>query len=830
MAIIVKRCLYRSSSYVAAVAAMISTAVTAQAQVAPESQSAADPVPAERQVDAQAAQANRPGIANSPASASGEIIVTAQFREQNLQDTPLAITAVSAAMLEARSQTDLSQVARQAPNVSLAPAGQSFGASMIASIRGVGQGDFNPAMEPGVGIYVDDVYYATLTGSVLDLLDLERVEVLRGPQGTLSGRNSIGGAIKLFSKRPTGDNSGYVAATYGSRNRLDIRASGDFGLAEGVDVRLSGVSKRQKGYVERRDFGCDHPAGEDPAVNPANGIPRILPIDSNCVFAREGEIDYSAVRGQLRLRPTSAIDINIIADYTYDDRAATPNVLVPIRSGDGGYISPNIPYSPVIDPLGTGIALDSRFLCGPYCNYSTFSNPGDAQFAPFETNGRFMFEGWGLSGQLEWDLAPRLQLVSITAYRTYTSEFSNDTDLTPLAQHLGLSILDFEFFSQELRLNGSVGANDEVEYTLGGYYSDQESIYTARQEFRDSLLGAFYQKDPVPAESKAVFGHVAWSPISDLTLSAGLRYTDESKTYTFLRLAPDGGPHPVLSALSGARGEYQTERLDYRLNGQYRWSDNIMTYAQVSTGYKGGGINPRPFFAAQALPFGPEELTSYEAGIKTDWFDRAVRVNIAAFISKYKDIQLTMNDCPGLGVPARPCAQPANAGDADVTGFEVETTITPVDGLLIDASLSHLDFDYTRINPAAGGPGNPTGPQFGDTRPFTPSWKWSVGAQYTLDLGLSGSLTPRVDAAYQGDVYTGAANTELGRIDAYTLVNTRLTWRNLDEDLEISAEVTNLFDKYYFVTLGSTSTLSSQFYTGQPGRPREWAVSMKKKF
>src|SRR6478736_1428274 len=146
------------------------------------------------------------------AAADGDtIVVTAQFREQNLQDTPLAITAVNAAMLEARSQTNISEVANQAPSVTLKPQGAAYGPSLGANIRGVGQFDFNPALEPGVGFYVDDVYYATLTGSILDLLDLDRVEVLRGPQGTLSGRNSIGGAVKLYSKKPEGDNSGYVS-------------------------------------------------------------------------------------------------------------------------------------------------------------------------------------------------------------------------------------------------------------------------------------------------------------------------------------------------------------------------------------------------------------------------------------------------------------------------------------------------------------------------------------------------------------------------------------------------------------------------------------------
>ncbi len=156
-----------------------------------------------------------------------EIVVTAQFREQSVQDTPLSITAISGDLLEARSQTSIAEVANQAPNVTLKPQGAAFGPAMGASIRGVGQFDFNPALEPGVGLYVDDVYYATLTGSILDLLDLERVEILRGPQGTLAGNNSIGGAVKLYSRRPTGD-GGSISATYGSRNRVELRAQRRF--------------------------------------------------------------------------------------------------------------------------------------------------------------------------------------------------------------------------------------------------------------------------------------------------------------------------------------------------------------------------------------------------------------------------------------------------------------------------------------------------------------------------------------------------------------------------------------------------------------------------
>jgi iron complex outermembrane receptor protein len=813
-----------------------------------------------------AAAQDAPAQAAPDSGGGDEIYVTAQFREQNLQDTPLAITAVNAEMLEARSQTDISQVANQAPSVTLKPQGAAFGPSLAANIRGVGQYDFNPALEPGVGLYVDDVYYATLTGSIFDLLDLDRVEILRGPQGTLAGRNSIGGAVKLYSQRPEGSNTGSISAAYGSRNRIDLRGSADFNLANGVDARIAGVAKRQDGYVKRLDFGCVYPMGGGdrlPAdapinagaeINPAvGGIPATLPSNSDCVVADEGEVDYMGLRGQLRFRPTDTIDINLTGDYTIDDRWQVGSVLLESYYPNGALASPhfplpaNPPYNNAtapgrdINPYGDGIAYDTRFVCGPYCNFASYTNDPDTTW-PIrdQAAGRIKFEGWGLSGQVDWDIADRLQLVSITAYREYTSNFENDNDTSPLAHSLGYGPLTFEFFSQELRLNGTFGANEEIEYTVGGYYSDQQSVYTSFQGLRGSNL-RFVQSDPVDLESKALFANVGWTPIEPLTINAGIRYTEEDKTYTYSRRGPEGQPAPpALAPLDGLVGEAAAERFDYRIAAQYRWTDEFMTYAQFATGFKGGGVNPRPFFPQQVLPFGPETLQSWEAGFKSDLLDRRVRLNVAAFFSKYKDIQLTLTNCTvqaGAGFGA-PCALPVNAGDAEMKGIEAEATLRPVDGLLIDASAAFLDFDYKEFasfttptgTVSVGGPSNINAPQFGDYPAFTPRWKWSIGAQYEVLLGSAGSLTPRLDVAYQGDIHTNPINRDSNLIDDYVLANARLTWRNENEDLEVALEVTNLFDEYYYLSINDQSTGGQGYTNAQPGRPREWAVSVKKKF
>jgi iron complex outermembrane receptor protein len=756
----------------------------------------------------------------------GEILVTAQFREQRLQDTPLAITAVNSEMLEARSQTNISEITAQAPSVTLKPQGAAFGPSLGASIRGVGQYDFNPALEPGVGLYVDDVYYATLTGAIFDLLDVDRVEVLRGPQGTLAGKNSIGGAVKLYSKRPTGDGSGFISGTYGSRNRIDLRASADIGLTDDLAMRVAGVAKKQEGYVDRLDFGCVNPPGS--ALNPAVGGVQPTATSGNCRVARDGEVDYLAGRAQVRYQPSDRVDINIIADYTHDDRNTAAGVLLFASN----------PTNPNIRGNATAVPYDSRFICGQYCNYGSFYSPAGAWQTPpvagyplLETRGagRTKFNGWGVSGQADIDLTDVLQLQSITSYRQYDLQFTNDDDYSPLAIGNGLSELDYWGFTQELRLNGSLFA-DAVNWTLGAFYLDQRSTYATFQDIRYAPIPLQFQgDDPVNADTKAVFGAVSWEIVENLTFNGGLRYTEEHKDYTFSRRNRDGTLNPFLGALDGVTGEFDGDKIDWRANLQYRFSPAFMAYAQVSTGFKGGGINPRPFNPAQVQPFGPETLTAYEVGFKSDLFDRVVRLNGAAYFSDYKGIQLTLLSCPQFGGPG-PCALPQNAGDAEIKGFELETTIDPGNGLLFDAALSYLDFEYTSINPLAGGPTAPAGVQIGMIPPYTPEWKWAAGIQYEFDLGASGSLTPRADANYQSAIYSNAVNKPSNRIEGYTLVNARLTWRNSDEDLEVALEATNLFDKYYLLTSFDLTGAGAGFVAGQPGRPREWALTVKKTF
>ena len=799
----------------------------------------------------------------APTSDSNEIVVTAQFRAQNLQDTPLAITAVNAATMEAKSQTNLAQVADSAPNVTLKPQGASFGPSVAVSIRGIGAGDFNPAYEPGVGIYIDDVYYPQLTGAAFDLLDLDRVEILRGPQGTLSGRNSEGGSIKMFTKKPSGSGDGYVEATYGSRNRIGLRGGIDFKLTDDLFARFSGVFKHQDGYVKQYDFGCVYPAGGSATftandgstqlVNPAGGIPRVKP-EGSCLVDKLGEVGYQALRGALRYNPSNAIDINVTGEYIHDKHSAAGEVLAATNVIDNS--NTNIGTSAPIYALGRpGVPYDNRFMCGKFCNFSTYSSPaivyqglatppGGQPLLATQNANTSVYDAYNLAANAHFDLSDMFSIDNILAYQHWKSNFGVDDDLSPIPLSGGYNSLTHWNWSEELRVNAKLA--ETANLVVGGYLFKQETDYFSYQDLRYinavipgvGSLGVFplqfTQPDRTPADAKAAFANLNWEIIPGLTFDGGLRYTSESKHYHYFRLNPDGTINAYLDpvgatngagtpgALTGLVAKYKGDKLDWRAALNYRFSPEVMVYASVATGFKGGGTNPRPFYASQAIPFNPESLTSFETGIKTDLFDRRLRFNLTGFYAELTNAQIGVSTCPD---GTTPCAATVNAGDAHEKGVEAELSAHPIDGLSIDGSVSYLDFHYTKLDPAV------TGTTLDDPLAGSPKWKWTLGAQYEIPLGSAGWLTPRFDASYQDKIYTGFKYLgDPQYIGSYTLVNARLTWQNPDKDLSVSLEGTNLFDKYYYVTLFDLRAAGAGLDKAQPGRPREWAVTVKKSF
>lgn len=745
-------------------------------------------------------------LAASPAAAQEQpndesnntIIVTAQFREQTLQSTPLAITAISGTVLEARGQTDIQDIAAQAPNVVLEEGVGQRGGGLIAYIRGIGQYNGAPQYEPGVGTYIDDVYMATMQGALFNLVDVERVEVLRGPQGTLAGKNSVGGAIKLFSKKPQGDGSGYVQLGYGRFDKLEGRAAGDFALADTLFARVNLAASSGGGYVDRIDYAC---------ANPGSGLPQITGNDS-CKLGTQGGRTYVGGRLALRWMPTSAVEVNLSADYT--DDSSDPNAEL-LRVVDPATLA--VAANPLTQV--NGVALTPAFETeGSYVSYATYCNLNAA-------GGAYCFkptaqtDTWGFAGTIDAELAENVAIKSITAYRGYRSDIVTDGDVSPLVITNTNIGYHGNQFSQELRLSASLG--DMVDVTVGGYYLDSHINGDNRVDIQYFGL-SFFNDDDVDATSKAAYAQVEVSPIDRLRLTGGARYTKEKKTYVFFRTSTDGTatPDPILYNTNYA--PYQGDSWDWRANVSYDLTDDVMVYAQYATGFKGGGLNGQPFFADQVYPFGPENITTWEGGLKSQLGGIAT-FNAAIFRSNYKEIQLQAQVCP-VGT-AFPCAGPDNVGSAHMNGFEAELFAEPVDGFNIDGSVSYLDFNYYELSN--------TGVSLDMIAPFTAEWSWSVGAQYRAELNGAGSLTPRIDANYRSSIYTDPVNAPTALIPSRTLVNARLTWMSANEDIEIAAEVRNLTDKYYLANLIDNNAFTGLAYA-YPAPPRTWLVSVKKSF
>jgi iron complex outermembrane recepter protein len=789
--------------------------------------------------------------ASSPAADDGQpdIIVTAQFREQNLQDTPLAITAISGDLLEQRSQTRLSDITAQAPSVQLQPGVAGTGKSMSAFIRGVGQADISPSVEPGVGIYIDDVYFATVTASIFDLVDLDRIEVLRGPQGTLAGMNSEGGSIKLYSKKPTGE-GGYVEGSIGSLNRHDFRASADFALVPGtLFARLSGIYRQRDGYVTRLDYACSHP--NDPDVKA--GRLKSIASTPDCKLGDLGDQDVKAIRGSLRWIANERLELNVIGDYTRDKSQSQPATLLRATTS-ATQRAATLAYQ--------GVAYDNRFVPygpnrgdtvynDPYISYANFYDPGvtwsalNASGAPDKPNGPFIVspvgqvDGWGVSATGDYKINDNLSFKTILGYRIYDSLSGDDNDGSPIVFIQEQQLFKHKQFSSESRLSGSL-MDDTLHFTVGGIYFYQRTRYYNKNDTPFAGFGtasqptfAFINDDFVVLRQEAGFGNLSWDATDKLTFEGGIRYTHEKKDYHFGRFAfnGDGSAYQPLSnpanPLNGRVGTFDGSNTDYRAVAQYRFTPNIMAYAQFATGFKGGGITPRPYFPEQVRGFGPEKVRSYELGYKIDLFDRMLRINSDVYYMDYVGYQGTPQVCIGddgkalPGLPGTPglCGQYVNLGDAKVKGYEVEITLRPMRGLTIESASSYNDFEFKTPDVQTNEI------RAGSSRPGIGKFKWSVGVQYDADLGAIGSLSPRIDL-FHTPGYCGNFNCDpISQVDSYNLVNARLTYRSVDRDWTVSLEATNLFDEFYYI-----NKIVTAYASGQPGRSREVALTVRRNF
>jgi len=818
--------------------------------------------------------AGTPAAAQETSTASTadvqEIVVTARYREENLQTTPLAITALTMDAIEQRNFTSVDDLGLVVPNAFFRPPVSNYGPTQTIGLRGIIQTDFTYSFEPAVGIYIDDVYHGTLTGSSFDLMDLERVEVLRGPQGTLFGKNSLGGSIRLISRKPQGDGTASVEATYGQFDRLDVKAVGDFALIEDrLFARIVGVSKRRDGHGKYLDFTCDMirrgtphlagigdglgPDGPDADLDPdpvpvgspednAFSLPMAVdPRSGDCALGTLGGQNVQAARVMLRALASDRLELNFAADYTSQTNDPPVETLLTPRGGAiDNFYSNNVVYR----RYGIQYTTDERFLTGdPYTNYANY---GDI------VNGKYMkqdqtLDAWGVSGIADYRLTDSVAAKLILAYRTYDAAWSNDSDMTPFALIQTDVLQEHEQIQAEIQLSGTL-LNDRFEWTTGLFYYDAESrVYntTGFEGFQAfGSLQNFVTDDAYTNENFSGFVHANFRLTDRIAISGGVRYTDEQKSNTFRHYNQIVVDEPL---------EFGDSRVDYKVGIDFQATDDMFFYAQVATGFRSPGSTPRIFTPGQLKPIPGEEVVNYELGGKLDLFDRRLRINTALFYMDYDPrlVQINGTQCNayddpdpgplyqlagGVCPPGTPMEGTIGFSwffytsvPATVKGAELELTAFPIDGLAFNYSLGYNEFEVD-AEPGDQAYRHPSSL-------VQPEWNMSAGLQYAFRLADRGTLTPRVDWFYQSHRTNGPINLPQIKPDwiipSYGIYNARLTYVPPRGDWSLALSGTNITDKFYWQQLGPATTATgavSAARAGTPGRPREWAITFRKDF
>jgi iron complex outermembrane receptor protein len=818
------------------------------------------------------------------AQALEEIVVTARFREENLQQIPLAISAISAADLAANGATDVIDVGDWAPNVVIDQLGAGWGPTIAATVRGLGYGDFKATSEPTMTIYLDDVVLGRPTGAILDLLDLERVEVLRGPQGSLFGKNAIGGVMRLISRKPgEGGDTGQLEVTVGEYDRLDVR--GSFGttlIDDKLFARVSYVSKQRDGWQENIDYRCqmvangtpqlagvndgvvgwtkdpDGPTGADPNNSIAGvggpGAPIMgtvgsiadnqfaLPTrtsargtDNGCVVDRLGDSKVQAARGSLRWIASDKFELNFSADVT-DDRSKGPYDLLTAANPN---TSLGILFNNAVALPTWGVPWDARFIpSNEAVNYSSFNNAG--LDGGIETPNINYVRHWGASTTFDWTLGEDIGVKLILAHREFDAQWGRDSDGSPMPLNHTLDTFRDDQDTVELRVSGTLFA-DKMDWTAGYFSFDAHDLNSnisvlypagSATDPRACLVGTscIDRVDTQETTNSGVFLNTVTQLTEALALTVGLRRSTDEKDVLQERFGRNGlyccGFDPPTLVHSEASSTDPMVSLSYNL------TDNLMIYGTYQEGFRGGGTTARPT-ATTRVPFGPETLQNFEVGMKSDLLDRRLRLNVTVFDMKYKDMQI---GTAGIDQNGQPAWTTGNDGEASIKGVEIELQSTVGEHWRFGTSVGHTNFQYTRV-PTLQDCLNKGFPQAScsglidvDSSPGrTPKYTLSADMSYMTNLSSGSQLGFHYGISWQDDTYFGPNDDPLLQAPAYSLHNARVTWVSANGDWEASVFGSNITDER---AIQSKLNFLNLFGTVETTyvRPEEWAMSIKKHF
>jgi iron complex outermembrane receptor protein len=800
--------------------------------------------------------------AAAPATDNGleEITVTAEKRAENVQEVPIAITAFSEDSLRAKGITDLHGLNGLIPNVNLDQGAPFSGSNSVlsASIRGIGQDDFAFNLDPGVGVYVDGVYFARTVGANQSLLDVERIEVLKGPQGTLFGRNTIGGAISIVTRTPGDTFNIEGQATGGSYNRRDVALLADIPITDTLLTSLTVSSRYQDGYQKRILY-----PSATPYVTDASGV---LHAAGNETFDTQGGTNEQVVRGKVLWRASESVTATFTADWTHTDQPSTANtVLESVTSG------PTAIFGAIYNACLLGIPFAgpklSPLVCGPRNVIGTSLwqanlNPNTARllYGPavydtgnidttYATGVNFdQMDSYGAAATVDWDVIPVLKLRSITSSRRLHWASGLDADGSP-ADFFELSFAEGQHqFSQEVQAISDL-LDSRLKLVGGLYYFNEGGYIHDFVTFGGGLL-QIDGPNTLETTSDAAYLHADYKATDKIGVSLGGRISEDRKTFIggqqdlnqFFYKISGCYPYNASASLIHAPANLTCQQAlgfsnpdnpdqiypngkNYQnfteftptVNLQYHFTEEAMGYVSFAKGFKTGGWTTRltsplpPGSPAQS--FGPETDRTYEIGLKSEWLDRQLIVNTAAFVSNYDGIQLTFQESTS------PVTE--NAGNAQIKGLEVEVQSLLGTHFSLNGNLGYMDAHYTEVNQFAQA-------TTGIELPKTPRLKVSLSPDVHTKLPNGATVRLGADYTHTSEMYNDVQNTALLERPKVDFVNASTSIIAPNGKVTFTVGGTNLSDKR-FITTGQPQIAGGVVY-GTYNAPREWYVTLGVKY
>lgn len=734
-----------------------------------------------------------------------EVVVTANRREESLQSVAMAVSAFSEDMMRDQGIVDLKGITERTPGFSM---GVFNPGQPQLYIRGIGSNEDGAGGDQSVIVFIDEVYIGRSAGMDVDLFDLERVEVLRGPQGTLFGKNVVGGAVNMITKKPGEETELAIEGSFGSYDAQTLRGLVSGQLTEGVFGKLSFSSRSRDGYFESQ----------------IGKYAEFFPDGTNAPDTHD--IDSNSVRAGLRFLPSDDVEINLTASYSEIDKLGQPDHAV----------SPDNP------PVGFSYTAQAALIP----NYDDEIHKGI-----FDDPGYFDSTSSSFTARVDWQFNDAVQFTSLTALRNVEANNSDiisdrvsDNGINRLYASvlpLGTTILygsnfyeeESDAFTQELRLTST--DTGPLQWVSGLYYMKEDTRRKESIGVGIDLLAApntlinlvpylpGYDDQDNETRSSAVFGQFSYDLTDKLTLTAGARYTTEEKDITRTGV---GDPLNIVGTFNVDTGEDWSETTK-KLSLEYQSTDDLFWYFTYSEGFKSGGFQGMAAGElAASTPFDPENAELFEGGIKSEWLDNRLRLNLAVFSTDYQDLQILQllvpedapEDTPGVLVTQ-------NASDAKVKGIELEFTAFPIDGMTVQGSVTKLDTEYQNFGipsgyrtPVAGAEPERDGNELRNA----PDIAWNLLLRYDWELASGAGLAAQFDWRHKDLVWQDPDNFNVAAVPEYDVGDLRFIYTTSNGNTQLSAWVTNITDEEYFLHNYPVSNTGA----ATPAPPRMYGVTV----